>query len=221
MVSAGINTFTKDGKPASFRRWLYAIAHYKVLEYWADPYNRFMLRPPPIDFHPPTRRPDHSGASAGGVHPPDLHRLLESIRRDWNAFWKCAVEERSATDVAKELGMSPCAVETAVSTVQKCLREEDDDGVPGRVLLLRGLLELIRNDFERTTFRAFERVAVDGRSSEEARKEEDLNTVGAVYTAKCKVLKRLREEFEALGFGSSDADVVKDDVAIVANHEVT
>src|SRR5262249_12628650 len=36
-----ISRFTKDGKPAAFRRWLYAITNYKVLEYWTDPAREF------------------------------------------------------------------------------------------------------------------------------------------------------------------------------------
>jgi DNA-directed RNA polymerase specialized sigma24 family protein len=130
------------------------------------------------------------------------------IRPSWDAFWKCAVENRSAEDVAKELGISPCAVETAMSKVERCLREENEDGVPGRVLLLRGLLELIQLDFEHTTFRAFWLIAVDGRSAEDVKEELGMSTVGAVHAAKCRVQKRLREEFKALGFDSSPGEVI-------------
>jgi DNA-directed RNA polymerase specialized sigma24 family protein len=226
IVFNGIKTFTKDGKPAAFRRWLYAITRFKVLEYWADP-----SREPVgiggsgsgIDNFRDTAPPPNGTREIpdGPVPRPVLLRVLELIRPDWDAFWKCAVEERSAEDVSKELRISPCEVETAVSKVLRCLREEDEDGVPGRVLLLRGLLELIQLDFEHTTFRAFWLVAVDGRSAEEVKEELRMRTVGAVHTAKCRVLKRLREEFKALGFDSSDGDVVTADVAVVAKHEVT
>jgi RNA polymerase sigma-70 factor, ECF subfamily len=39
MVFKEIRTFTKDGEPAAFRRWLHTITRYKVLEYW-DPKTR-------------------------------------------------------------------------------------------------------------------------------------------------------------------------------------
>jgi DNA-directed RNA polymerase specialized sigma24 family protein len=221
-VFKGIKTFTKDGKPAAFRRWLYAITRFKVLEYWAD-----RTRWPDWseswidDFPDPAPPPDDSGEIDGGPVPrPDLRRLLELIRPDWDAFWRCAVEERSAEDAAKELGISPCAVETAVSKVLKCLREEDEDGVPGRVLLLRGLLELIQLEFEDKTFKAFWRVAAHGCPAKEVAEELGMK-VGAVHTAKCRVLKRLREEFEALGFDNSKWRCVTADVDAVAKHKVT
>jgi DNA-directed RNA polymerase specialized sigma24 family protein len=218
-VVKGIKMFTKDGEPAAFRRWLYVITRYKVLEYWADPNNRFRPIIPGIDDGPaPPQRLDDSG---GEANEPDPRPYLELIRHEWAAFWKCAVEERSAEDVAKELCISPCEVEKAVSNVRKRLLEEDEDGVPGRVLLLRGLLELIRKDFKPKTFQAALRVAIDGCSPDEVAKELGFTTVAAVHTAKSRVLKRLREEFEALGFDSSDGDVVTVNVAIVAKHEVT
>jgi DNA-directed RNA polymerase specialized sigma24 family protein len=202
IVIKGIKTFTEDGKPAAFRRWLYAITRIKVLEYWA-------ARPRwPVESLTDDVPADDSGDIGGPAKVPDVRRVLELIRPDWDAFWKCAVEGRSAEDVAKGLGISPRAVETAVSMVRKCLREEDEDGVPGRVLLLRGLVAQIQRDavFEDRTFQAFWRVAVDGRSAEEVAEELGMK-VGAVYTAKSRVLNRLREEFEALGFDSSDGDV--------------
>ena len=162
-----------------------------------------------IEIFPATDPPpDDCGEIVGGpVKAPDLRRVLESIRPDWDAFWKCAVEERPAEDVAKELGISPSEVETAVSKVQNRLLEEDEDGVPARVLLLRGLLELIQLEFEPKTFKAFWRVAVDGFSAREVAEELGMTTVAAVHTAKSRVLKRLREEFEALGFDGSNGDV--------------
>jgi DNA-directed RNA polymerase specialized sigma24 family protein len=219
-VLNGIKAFTKDGMPAAFRRWLYAITRYKVLEYWADPDNRLrnheidkLLAPPPSPY-------DSDEIDPRPVTKEELRRVRDEIRHDWNAFWKCAVEERSANDVAKELDISPCAVEKAVSNVLKCLREEDEDGVPGRVLLLHGLLELIRNHFEDRTFRAFWRVAVDGCPAEEVAEELGIKNVGTVHTAKARVLKRLREEFKALGFHSSDGNAVIADVSVVAQQEV-
>src|SRR5262249_9770693 len=120
-----LGTFTKDGKPAAFRRWLYTITRYKVLEYWRD-------RQPDLDARrgsgirigelpDPDPPPDDSSEVAEDSFPERvllLRRLLELIRREfeprtWAAFWGVAAESRSAKDVADELGIKPGAVYTA------------------------------------------------------------------------------------------------------------
>ena len=58
-----------------------------------------------------------------------VHQLLEVIRDDFQehtfqAFWRTAVDGRSAVDVADELGMTPEAVRAARYRVLKRLREE-------------------------------------------------------------------------------------------------
>src|SRR5262249_25395169 len=77
--------------------------------------------------------------------------------------------------------------------------ESAEGGVPVRRLLLRRLLELIRGEFEPRTWAAFWGVAAEGRSAKDLGDELGM-TVGAVYVAKSRVVKRLREEAEALGF---------------------
>src|SRR5262249_54950274 len=98
-VSKAIASFTEDGKPAAFRRWLYAIADSKLREYWG-------LQPPlPVDprdlmqVPAPEDTSDTSGISV------ILRRLLELVRlefeiRTWEAFWKVVVEGRPPKDVA-------------------------------------------------------------------------------------------------------------------------
>jgi RNA polymerase sigma-70 factor (ECF subfamily) len=66
------------------------------------------------------------------------------------------------------------------------------------VILLRGLLEQIRPDFEHRTFQAFLKVAVDGRPAKDVAEELGM-TRNNVDQAKFKVRKRLEQEFEALG----------------------
>ena len=56
-------------------------------------------------------------------------RALEFVREDfavrtWTAFWRTAIDEQTAPDVAEELGMSPAAVRKAKSRVQGRLRTE-------------------------------------------------------------------------------------------------
>jgi RNA polymerase sigma-70 factor, ECF subfamily len=60
-------------------------------------------------------------------------------------------------------------------------------------LLLGRVLDLIRNEFEDRTWRAFWKTAVDGRSPAEVAGELDMSA-GAVRVAKYRVLRRLRQE---------------------------
>jgi RNA polymerase sigma-70 factor (ECF subfamily) len=63
--------------------------------------------------------------------------------------------------------------------------------------VLRCLLQLIELQFEASTVLAFRRVALEGASTADAARELGLS-VGAVYAAKSRVLRRLREEGEGL-----------------------
>lgn len=56
-------------------------------------------------------------------------------------------------------------------------------------------VELLQSEFEQSTYQAFLKVAVDGRSPADVARELGM-TVGAVYNAKYKVLRRLRTEFD-------------------------
>src|SRR5262249_17465517 len=63
--------------------------------------------------------------------------------------------------------------------------------------LYRRALELVRRDFEEPTWQAFWRIVVDGQAP--AAVAADLQTtLNAVYLAKGRVLRRLREEFQDL-----------------------
>src|SRR5262245_50249950 len=63
--------------------------------------------------------------------------------------------------------------------------------------VLSCLLDLIEEEFEPTTLRAFRRLALDGASGAEAAQELGLS-VAAVYVAKSRVLQRIRQEAEGL-----------------------
>jgi RNA polymerase sigma-70 factor (ECF subfamily) len=66
-----------------------------------------------------------------------------------------------------------------------------------RQFVLRRAVELIRQDFEENTWRAFWRTVVDGREAAEVAQELGI-TRNAVYLAKARVLHRLQEEFADL-----------------------
>jgi RNA polymerase sigma-70 factor (ECF subfamily) len=63
--------------------------------------------------------------------------------------------------------------------------------------VLRAALERIRPHFEPATWRAFEREWLEHRPAAEVARELGL-TEGAVFAAKCRVLRRLRRELEGL-----------------------
>jgi RNA polymerase sigma-70 factor (ECF subfamily) len=59
------------------------------------------------------------------------------------------------------------------------------------------LLDLVEEEFEPATLQAFRRLALDGASGAEAARELGLS-VAAVYVAKSRVLRRIRQEAEGL-----------------------
>jgi RNA polymerase sigma-70 factor (ECF subfamily) len=63
--------------------------------------------------------------------------------------------------------------------------------------VLRCLLDLVEQEFEPATLRAFRRLALEGASGAEAAQELGLS-VAAVYMAKSRVLQRIRQEAEGL-----------------------
>ena len=63
--------------------------------------------------------------------------------------------------------------------------------------VLNCLLDMVEEEFEPTTLRAFRRLALDGASGAETAEELGLS-VTAVYVAKSRVLQRIRQEAEGL-----------------------
>jgi RNA polymerase sigma-70 factor (ECF subfamily) len=63
--------------------------------------------------------------------------------------------------------------------------------------VLSCLLDLVEEEFEPTTLRAFRRLALEGASGAEVAQELGLS-VSAVYVAKSRVLQRIRQEAEGL-----------------------
>ncbi len=63
--------------------------------------------------------------------------------------------------------------------------------------LLRRALELLRDEFQPATWKAFHEHGLNGRPAAQVA-DELVMTVGAVYAAKCRVLGRLREHLRGL-----------------------
>lgn len=94
---------------------------------------------------------------------------------------------RGGTDAQEQLQQVPERLEPA---------ETSDPGEMADVVMPIGL-ELVRAEFESRTWEAFRRVAIEGQPSVRVALELGM-TIEAVYQAKLRVLRRLRQEMEGL-----------------------
>ncbi len=75
--------------------------------------------------YPPGQQADSDDGAEGSLH----RRALELVReqfdeRDWQIFWRVAVEGDSAADVAEDLGISVWTVYRARTKVLQRLHQE-------------------------------------------------------------------------------------------------
>lgn len=75
--------------------------------------------------------------------------------------------------------------------------DEPADSAPNSQSVLHRALEMIRGDFEEHTWKAFWRTTVDGATAGEVARDLGMET-DAVYQAKARILRRLREEMSGL-----------------------
>jgi len=101
--------------------------------------------------------------------------------------WRTRLRRRS---VPTDPGVSPDGVAAPDGVAELAEAEY-------REHLVRRALELLRTDFEPTTWRAFWECVVNDRPTAEVAAESGLSA-GAVRTAKCRVLARLRQELDGL-----------------------
>ena len=107
-----------------------------------------------------------------------VHRLRD--------FWRA----RQARPVAGGLGAALEALEDPHSGLSRLWDRQHDEHVAAR------LMALAESDFHATTWRAFQRVVVQGGEPAVVAAEMGLS-VNAVLIAKSRVLKRLRQELRA------------------------
>ena len=136
-AAQNLASFRKERPQDCFRGWLRVITVNKVRDH-----HRRLRREPRAEGgteaqrkmlgHPsPMTRSEEST-----IDPPEnaalVHQALEHLRKHfaqntWQAFWRTAVDGRSAPEVAKELSMTDVGVRVAKSRVLQRLREELGD----------------------------------------------------------------------------------------------
>lgn len=133
-VSMSISRFSKQNESDTFRGWLRTITRCRLVDFL----RRKSFQVPSmrnIDIErvvAPLREPEPSSESNGESRKASLEVLQAAVKavqdrsedKTWKAFWRTAVDEQSAPDVAEELGMSSDAVRKAKSRVARRLREE-------------------------------------------------------------------------------------------------
>ena len=93
----------------------------------------------------------------------------------------------------------PHAGGSAVRTIPETPPEETDahEAAETRLLIFSRALERLQTEFQHSTWQAFWRTTVNEQPGVRVAQELGIS-VGAVYTAKSRVLKRVREEFGEL-----------------------
>lgn len=106
------------------------------------------------------------------------------------AFWRSRRIRPRATGDSNFLEVLD-QLEDPESALSRQWDQEHDHHVTQR------LLEMIKPEFEHSTWQAFRRVALDGLSADEVATELGIS-VNAVFVAKCRVFSRLRQEGQGL-----------------------
>jgi RNA polymerase sigma-70 factor (ECF subfamily) len=134
-----------------------------------------------------------------------VSKSIANFRRDRpdDSFrgWLWGITRHKLADYRRRIAAQPPAV--GGSNAQQLLAQVPEDvstdsgsGIESgdANALLHRALELVRLGFEDRTWQAFWRVTVDGKTAAEVAGELGMSR-NAVHVAKCKVLRRLREEF--------------------------
>jgi RNA polymerase sigma-70 factor (ECF subfamily) len=132
-VATRIADFRRDTPADSFRGWLWGITRFKIADHFRA------RKDVPAGAGGSTALAAMNQAPDAALPAPDeseaddraqlLHRALDMIRADfaehtWQAFWRSAVDGRPASDVGRELNMTPDAVYQAKARVLRRVREE-------------------------------------------------------------------------------------------------
>lgn len=113
--------------------------------------------------------------------------------------WLWAITRNKVRDHFRDAGPRAVGGSEALASLHEVPESEPDDDSrhADTAALLRRAMDLVRGDFEDRTWEAFRLTAVEGRTAAEAAAETTLS-VDAVYQAKARVMRRLREEMRGM-----------------------
>lgn len=118
--------------------------------------------------------------------------------RDW--LW--TITRRRSIDRLRKKGKTPVAVGGSDARLQFQIipedLEEDSENEPGfAAQVMARTLELLKPEFRDKTWKAFVGTAIENKTGEEVANELNMS-IGAVYVARSRVMKRIRKELEGL-----------------------
>jgi len=128
-----------------------------------------------------------------------ISRFRRDRQGDSFRGWLCTITQNKIRDHFRAVAGRPEVVGGSEfrELVEQSPQSETDDAIvngPGDLTpLVRAAIELVRGEFEDRTWQLFWKVAVEGRPVTDVATDAGI-TVWAVYKARNRVLKRLREE---------------------------
>lgn len=135
-LARSLNTFRSDQPGDSFRAWLWTITHNKLLDHHRSRQRRPQAIGGSTAHQELQELPEIAPEDSDEPHRQQVRselaqRALALMQQDfeertWQAFWKTAVEQKTAPQAAAELGTTVAAVYMAKSRVLRRLREELD-----------------------------------------------------------------------------------------------
>jgi RNA polymerase sigma-70 factor (ECF subfamily) len=125
------------------------------------------------------RREGPSATFRGWLHTITRHKILDHLRRQ-----RRKVNGTGGPEAQERLLQVPS-------------EDYEEDEAAETTLLYHRALELLRREFEERTWQAFWRVTISDQTPADVAVGLGM-TINAVYLAKCRVLRRLREEFADL-----------------------
>lgn len=127
-------------------------------------------------------------AKAGDSFRGWLWRITQNKLRDFFRRQRQQPQAAGGTTFQQHLQEIPLSADGEDDVKAPSPSTDESGGIMGRAL------ELIRSEFAERTWQAFRRVAIEGHSPADVAADLGMSA-GAVYVAKSRVLRRLREEF--------------------------